>query len=155
MIGLAGLVPPEGVLLDIAVEDKDGALRAVAETASRLHGLPVEIVLALLREREKLGTTGLGQGVAVPHAKLQGLAATTGIFCRITPPVDFAAVDGEPVDLILAVLTPEQGPSDHPKVLAKVARTLRDRDLCDRLRAVQDQAAVLALLSDGPENSSA
>jgi len=102
----------------------------------------------VLSERERLGSTGIGMGVAIPHGKLSGLDRLCGIFARLDRPIPFEAIDDQPVDLIFVLLAPENAGADHLKALARVARLLRDRAVCDKLRGTDNHDALYALLTD-------
>jgi PTS system nitrogen regulatory IIA component len=125
---------------------KRQALSLVAEIASRTLGIKPADVLARLLQRERLGSTGVGHGVAVPHARLPGLDRMHGVFVRLETPVDFGAVDEQPVDLIFALLAPEDHPAEHLRALAKVSRALRQADLRQQLRQAYGPDAIRALM---------
>ena len=102
----------------------------------------------VLLERERLGTTGVGNGIAIPHGKLPGVKHITGVFARLDSPVDFEALDDQPVDLVFLLLAPEGAGADHLKALARIARVLRDADTVAKVRGTKDAQAIRALLSD-------
>ncbi len=151
MIDLGTLVTPDRVLLDLKATSKRQVLRSLAQAAARVTGVDAEVILEALLQRERLGTTGLGGGIAIPHARIPELAGFTGFFARLAKPVDFEAVDGEPVDLVFLLLAPEGAGTDHLKALARIARLLRDEELCEALRACEDRAKVHAILVGRPE----
>lgn len=126
--------------------NKRQALAVAAELAARHFGLDSGVVLDALIERENAGSTGVGHGVAVPHARLEGLSRMRGVFVRLDQPVDFEAVDEQPVDLIFALLAPPNASSEHLRALARVSRMLRQGDLRDHLRQARTPDAVHALL---------
>ena len=126
--------------------NKRQALSVAAEIAARQFGLDAGVVLDALIERENAGSTGVGHGVAVPHARLEGLSRMRGVFVRLDQPVDFEAVDEQPVDLIFALFAPQNASSEHLRALARVSRVLRQGDLRDRLRQSRTPDAVHALL---------
>ncbi len=153
MINLADLVTKDRVLLDLQSGSKRQLLQALAEAAAQATGVEAATVLEALIQREKLGTTGLGEGIAIPHAKIAELAKLTGFFARLDKPVDFDALDGDPVDLVFLLLAPEAAGADHLKALARVARILRDHELRRQIRTAESSAEVCALLTgrgDGP-----
>ena len=113
-----------------------------------LAGRHEQSIFEALLERERLGTTGIGAGTAVPHARLPGLVQLHGIFARLEKPIDFEAIDDRPVDLIFALLTPDGAGADHLKALARVSRLLRDRAICEKLRGTDRADALYALLTD-------
>lgn len=129
------------------VTSKKRLFQELSELAHAEYGLNASEVLDALQERESLGPTGVGQGVALPHARLHGLSSVTGLFLRLEKPLDFDAVDRQPVDLVFALLAPESSGVDHLKALALVSRTLRDQDLRAKLRANDDPVALHAVLA--------
>ena len=129
------------------VTSKKRLFQELADLAHAEYGLNASEVLDALQERESLGPTGVGQGVALPHARLPGLDKVAGLVLRLDKPLDFDAVDRQPVDLIFALLAPESSGVDHLKALALVSRTLRDQDLRAKLRANDDPVALHAVLS--------
>jgi len=122
--------------------------------ASSLGTCPEDTVDALL-ERESLGPTGVGHGVALPHARIAGLKKVTGVFIRLDSPLDFDAVDRQPVDLIFALFAPQDAGVEHLKALALVSRTLRSASVCAKLRANADPATLHAILTEGPVTQAA
>lgn len=128
------------------VTSKKRLFQELAELAQAEYGLNSSEVLDALQERESLGPTGVGQGVALPHARLHQLDRVVGLFVRLEKPLDFDAVDRKPVDLVLALLAPESGGVDHLKALALVSRTLRDADIRAKLRANESPSALHAVL---------
>lgn len=131
------------------MSSKKRMLQELAEMAQVQYGLDVSDTLDALQERESLGPTGVGHGVALPHARLYGLDTVVGLFIRLDRPLDFDAVDRQPVDLIFALLAPKSGGVDHLKALALVSRTLRDAELREKLRANSDPTALHAVLTSG------
>lgn len=136
-----------GAVADRSASSKRAALNAVAEVAARSFGLQAEIVLRALSEREAQGSTGVGQGVAVPHAQLEGLPDLRAVFVRLEAPVAFEAVDGKPVDLLFALFAPAGDSATHLRALARVSRLLRRADLREQLRLARTADAVHALLA--------
>lgn len=152
MIEMADLVTSDHVLVDLKGGSKRQVLQAMAEAAARATGLDGGRILDALMQRERLGTTGLGDGIAIPHARIAELDGITGFFARLAKPVDFDALDGAPVDLVFLLLAPEEAGADHLKALARVARILRDPELTEALRdadRAQDAYAVLVGRSGG------
>lgn len=142
------LLTPEGVISNLRVTGKKQALQELARRAAQLTGLPERRIFDVLLERERLGSTGIGQGIAIPHGKLAELERLWGVFARIERPIDFAAVDDKPVDLVFLLLAPEAAGADHLKALARVSRLLRDRVICEKLRGTDSPDALYALLTD-------
>ena len=125
---------------------KRQALTAVADIAARNFGIDVAVILEALSEREAAGSTGVGYGVAVPHARLPGLDRMRGVFVRLDVPVEFESVDEQPVDLIFALFAPPNASSEHLRALARVSRMLRQGDLREHLRQARTPDAIHALL---------
>lgn len=136
------------ILGNLRASSKKQALQDVAKRAAELTGLPGRAVLDVILERERLGTTGLGGSVAIPHGKLAELDRVYGVFARLERPVPFDSVDDLPVDLVFLLLAPEDAGAEHLKALAKVSRILRDRPLCEKIRGSDTAEAIYALLMD-------
>ncbi|MGI3186096.1 PTS sugar transporter subunit IIA [Nioella aestuarii] len=145
---LASLLRPQSVRIIADVSSKKRLIQSVADIAAPLTDLSVTDVTSALLERESLGPTGFGKGVALPHARLPGLTAVEGVFIKLDRPVDFDAVDRLPVDLIFALFAPEESGTEHLKALALVSRTLRDPALCEKLRSNSDPATLHTLLTE-------
>jgi PTS system nitrogen regulatory IIA component len=145
---IADLITPRGVIAQLRVTNKKQALQELAKRAAALTGLPERTIYDVLVEREQLGSTGIGMGVAIPHGRLPALDKLCGIFARLDRPVPFDAIDDQPVDLIFLLLAPESAGADHLKSLARVSRLLRDRTVCEKLRGTDGADALYALLID-------
>ena len=143
---IGGMLSRSGVAARVNVNSKRQALTTAAEVAARVSGLKPDDILTALAEREQAGSTGVGHGVALPHAHLPGLDRLTGVFLRLEEPVAFGAVDGRPVDLVFTLLAPEDAGAEHLQALAKVSRLLRQRELREQLRQTQTADAIYALL---------
>jgi PTS system nitrogen regulatory IIA component len=141
------LVSPNAIIPALKVNGKKQALQEIAAKAAVLTGQSEKAILEILLQREKLGSTGVGNGVAIPHGKLAKLGNVFGLFARLERPVDFEALDGQPVDLIFLLLAPEGAGADHLKALARVARLLRDPEVAQKLRNSHDADALYAVLS--------
>ena len=141
------LVSPNAIIPALKVNGKKQALQEIAAKAAVLTGQSEKAILEILLQREKLGSTGVGNGVAIPHGKLAKLGNVFGLFARLERPVDFEALDGQPVDLIFLQLAPEGAGADHLKALARVARLLRDPEVAQKLRNSHDADALYAVLS--------
>jgi len=141
------LVSPNAIIPALKVNGKKQALQEIAAKAAVLTGQSEKAILDILLQREKLGSTGVGNGVAIPHGKLAKLGNVFGLFARLERPVDFEALDGQPVDLIFLLLAPEGAGADHLKALARVARLLRDPEVAQKLRNSHDADALYAVLS--------
>jgi len=142
------LITPKSVIANLRVTSKKQALQELARAAAALTGEQERAIFDVLLERERLGTTGVGAGVAIPHGKLSGLKHLYGLFARLETPIDFESVDEQPVDLIFLLLAPESAGADHLKALARVSRLLRDREMCEKLRGSDTTDAIYALLTD-------
>ena len=141
------LVAPNAIIPALKVNGKKQALQEIAAKAATLTGQSDRAILEILLQREKLGSTGVGNGVAIPHGKLPKLGHVFGLFARLERPVDFDALDGQPVDLIFLLLAPEGAGADHLKALARVARLLRDPEVANKLRESRDAEAIYAVLA--------
>lgn len=152
MVEIAEIVAPEGVLLNVkSCRSKRQVLKELARQAAHLIGLNEQRLLDALMERERLGTTGIGHGIAIPHAKLDDLDRVVGLFARLDHPVDFEALDEQPSDLIFLLLAPSAAEADSLKALARISRMLRDPGLRQRLRQERDPRAVYRMLTRKPE----
>jgi PTS system nitrogen regulatory IIA component len=143
---LSDLVAPNAVIPALKVNGKKQALQELAARAARLTGQGERTIFEVLLQREKLGSTGVGNGIAIPHGKLPKLEHLFGLFARLDRAVEFEALDGQPVDLVFLLLAPEAAGADHLKALARVARLLRDPDVARKLRESRDAEALYAVL---------
>jgi PTS system nitrogen regulatory IIA component len=143
---IGDLLDRHAIIPRVTAGSKRQALSLAAEIAARLYGLKSAEVLDALLAREDEGSTGVGAGVAVPHARLPGLDRVRGVFLRLETPVDFKAVDDQPVDLVFALLAPAGALTEHLRALARVSRALRRPDLREQLRQARTQDALHALL---------
>jgi PTS system nitrogen regulatory IIA component len=141
------LLTPKTVKTGLKASSKKALLQQLAAIAAPAVGLTESRIYEVLVERERLGSTGLGGGIAVPHARLPELSAVHGVFVRVSPPVDFDSIDRQPVDLVFMLLAPENAGADHLKALAQVSRLFRDKPLVEKLRGTNNADAVYALLS--------
>ncbi|HVX99991.1 MAG TPA: PTS IIA-like nitrogen regulatory protein PtsN [Pseudorhodoplanes sp.] len=144
---LSDIIAPQAIMPALKVNAKKQALAEIAARAAALSGQNERAILDVLIQREKLGSTGIGHGVAIPHGKLPKLDRLFGVFARLERPIDFEALDGEPVDLIFMLLAPEGAGADHLKALALVARVLRDPDVARKLRESRDAEALYAVMT--------
>ncbi|MDR3425170.1 MAG: PTS sugar transporter subunit IIA [Alphaproteobacteria bacterium] len=142
------LVSPKAVVASLDVTAKKDVLHNIATSAAALLGKDALIVFDVLWERERLGTTGVGQGIAIPHGRVPGLDKVCGFFARLTHPVNFESIDDKPVDLVFLLLAPESAGADHLHALASVSRLLRDPKLCEQLRQAKDAYALYRLLTE-------
>ena len=152
---LSDLLAPDAVLPTLKVNSKKQAIQELAAKAAELAALPERQIFETLLQRERLGSTGVGNGIAIPHGKLPKIGRLFGLFARIERPIDFDALDSEPVDLVFLLLAPEAAGADHLKALARVARVLRDPQTAAKLRATRDAAALHALLTQPAASNAA
>ena len=144
---LTDLVAPNGIIPALKVNGKKQAIHELAVRAAKLTGQSERLIFETLMQREKLGSTGVGNGIAIPHGKLPKLEKLVGLFARLDRPIDFESLDGQPVDLIFLLLAPEGAGADHLKALARVARLLRDPEVARKLRNSHDADALYAVLA--------
>lgn len=147
---IADILAPGAVKTLAQTTSKKRLFQDIAELARSVYGVDAAQTLDSLQERESLGPTGVGNGVALPHARLHDLDRVVGLFLRLDKPLDFDAVDRQPVDLVFALLAPKNTGVDHLKALALVSRTLREQDLRTKLRSNDDPVALHAILSAAP-----
>jgi PTS system nitrogen regulatory IIA component len=145
---LCDILQPGAVIPALKAVSKKQALQELAERAAAMTGLSERDIYDRLAERERLGSTGIGAGIAIPHGEIAVLGHIVGLFARFDRPVDFASLDDQPVDLAFVLLTPEGAGPDHLKALARVARVLRDPKTTAKLRAANDADAIYALLTE-------
>ena len=145
---IADLLSPRAVAAHLKAANKKQVLQELSEKAAAVTGLPERKIFETLSERERLGSTGMGQGIAVPHGRLAGIERMTGLFAQLDHPIDFDAMDDQPVDLVFLLLAPEAAGADHLTALARVSRLLRNQALCEKLRVAADSSALFALLTE-------
>lgn len=149
------ILQEDSIVASLMVTSKKHALMELAALASGGTGVGEREIFDVLMERERLGTTGVGSGIAIPHGKLPGLKGLFGCFARLEEPVNFDSVDGEPVDLIFLLLAPETAGADHLKALARISRVLRNAVSCDKLRTAGSASAVYGLLTRDTQSRAA
>ena len=149
------ILSPDAIIPSLRVTSKKQALQELSKKAADLTGLPERTIFDVLIERERLGTTGVGNGIAIPHGKLNGINGLHCLFARLESPVDFDSVDEQPVDLICVLLAPESAGADHLKALARVSRLLRDRAACEKLRGSDTADAIFALMTESATSHAA
>src|SRR5260370_7344 len=150
---IADLLSPDAVVSHLKAASKKQVLQEMANKAASLTGLSGRRIYETLTEREKLGSTGMGQGIAIPHGRVAGVEKMTGLFAQLDHPVDFDSMDDQPVDLVFLLLAPEGAGADHLKALARVARLLRDQDVAKKLRASRDAQAIYSVLALPPASA--
>ena len=155
-MNIEDILDPGSVVANLHATSKKQVLQELSKAAGEALGLDSRKVFDILGERERLGSTGVGAGLAIPHGKLPGLDRLQGVFARLEKPVDFDSIDDEPVDLVFLLLAPEDAGADHLKALARISRIMRERSFCDKLRGSDSADAIYALLIESgfvtPEN---
>ena len=152
---LSDLISPQAVVPSLKANSKKQALQELAAKAAAVTGLPERDIFDTLLQRVRLGSTGVGNGIAIPHGKLPKLDHIAGVFARLQHPVNFDALDDQPVDLAFLLLAPEGAGADHLKALSRVARLLRDQELTRKLRASDSDSAIYAFLNSDPDSTAA
>lgn len=152
---LSDLIEVSAVMPALKANSKKQLLQLLAEKAAAVTGLPEREVFDTILQRERLGSTGVGNGIAIPHGKLPGISRITGIFARLEAPIDFEALDDQPVDLVFLLLAPEGAGADHLKALSRIARVLRDSETVTKIRGTQDAVAIHTFLSQTPASHAA
>lgn len=152
---LSDLVEASAVMPALKANSKKHLLQLLAEKAAGATGLAEREIFDTVLQRERLGSTGVGNGIAIPHGKLPGVSRITGVFARLETPVDFDALDDQPIDLVFLLLAPESAGADHLKALSRIARVLRDPETVAKIRGTRDAAAIHALLAQTPASHAA
>ncbi|MEO9339429.1 PTS IIA-like nitrogen regulatory protein PtsN [Mesorhizobium sp. SB112] len=152
---LSDLIEAQAILPALKANSKKQLLQMLAERAAAVTGIPEREIFDTILQRERLGSTGVGNGIAIPHGKLSGVKQIVGVFARLESPVDFEALDDQPVDLVFLLLAPEGAGADHLKALSRIARVLRDSDTVAKVRGTRDASAIHALLSEAPASNAA
>jgi PTS system nitrogen regulatory IIA component len=152
---LSDLLCEESVLVCADIRSKAELLQKLSQKAAELTGMDAETILAALTAREALGSTGLGNGIAIPHGKLPGLPAVRGIFVKLDEPIEFDAIDDQKVDIVVMLLAPVGAGADHLKALARVARLLRTESLVEQLRQTSDKKRLREMLIEPPAANAA
>lgn len=145
---IAELITPETVVCNLKATSKKQALQELSGRIATVTGVSERAIFDVLLERERLGTTGIGMGIAIPHGKLPDLDRPYGMFAKLERPIDFEAIDEQPVDLVFLLLAPETAGADHLKALARVSRLLRNKSICEKLRGADSADALYALLTE-------
>ncbi len=146
-MALADLLQQDAIIPALKVNSKKQLLQELAAKAARITGVPEREVFDVILQRERLGSTGVGHGIAIPHGKLASITSIVGVFARLDNPVDFEALDDQPVDLVFLLLAPEGAGADHLKALSRIARVLRDPELVAKLRATDSDTAIYTFLN--------
>ncbi len=146
-MNISDIMSEKSVLIDVKVSSKRELLQELASKAAEMTGLDERTIFDTFLERENLGSTGFGGGTALPHGRFGGLDKVYAVFARLSSPLDFDAIDGKPVDLVFALLSPEGNGADHLTALAKMSRILKDEALCTKLRQAGKPVEIYALIS--------
>ena len=152
---LSDLITADAIVPALKVNSKKQVIQELASKAAAITGLPERDIFDTLLQRERLGSTGVGHGIAIPHGKPVALDRLIGVFARLERPIDFDALDDQPVDLVFLLLAPEGAGADHLKALARIARQLRDPSVATKLRASHDTDAIYALLTQNLASNAA
>lgn len=145
---IVDLLSGDSIVPNLKASSKKQTLQELAKLAAVVTGAEERAIFDVLLERERLGTTGVGSGIAIPHGKLGDVDRLYGLFARLETAVEFEAIDDQPVDLIFLLLAPEEAGADHLKALARVSRLLRDKSICEKLRGADEADALFALLTE-------
>lgn len=148
----SNLIQEGHLIANLEAVNKKQAITELAKLAAPITGLSEHVIFDVLFAREKLGTTGVGHGIAIPHGKVENVDKVYGFFARIEQPIDFEAIDEKPVDLLFMMLAPHDAGADHLKALAKISRMFREKAFCEKLRGAPDAKTLYALLSEGEKN---
>ncbi len=148
---LGSLISRDGVLPLLKARSKKQVLQGLSDQASDMTGLDHRDVFETLLQRERLGSTGVGHGIAIPHGKISGLKQIIGLFAKLENPIDFDAIDDQPVDLVFVLLAPESAGADHLKALARISRLLREPSAIEKLRKTTDKMGIYAILTEPAE----
>ena len=152
---IVDLISEQSVIANLRAGSKKNALQDLAKRAAEITGLHERAIFDVILERERLGTTGVGNGIAIPHGKLADVERPYGLFARLERAIDFDSIDDRPVDLIFLLLAPATAGADHLKALAQVSRLLRDKNICEKLRGTDTPEALYALLTDSTSTRAA
>ena len=152
---LGDLLAADAVVASLAVPNKKALFQQLAARAAKSASLDARLIVERLADRERLGSTGFGGGVAIPHGKIDGLDRVVGVFAKLAVPIDFNAIDDMPVDLVFLLLSPPDAGVEHLKALARVSRRLRDRAFVAKLRGAGSEDAIYALFTSGEARSAA
>jgi PTS system nitrogen regulatory IIA component len=155
MTTIEDLLSPGSVVIDLNARSKKQLFMALAEIASDRIGKPAGDIVAVVSQRERLGSTGFGEGIAIPHGKIDGLSRAVGVFARLADPLDYDAIDQLPVSIVMLLLSPAEAGMEHLKALAGVSRVMRDTGLVNKVRGAGSADAVYALLTSASARDAA
>ena len=148
---ISEILTSEAILTSIKASSKKRVLQEISVGISNVYGLNQSEVFLALQERESLGPTGMGHGVAIPHARISSLNSIIGLFAKLIKPLDFGSMDSQNVDLIFVLIAPHESGANHLKALAKVSRILRNKSTCEKLRSTLDKSALYSILTTDEE----
>ena len=148
---ISEILSPDAILTSIKASSKKRVLQEISVGISNIYGLEQTKVFLALQEREKLGSTGMGHGVAIPHARINSISSIKGVFAKLINPLDFGSMDSQNVDLIFVLIAPYESGANHLKALAKVSRILRNKSTCEKLRSTIDKSALYSILTTDEE----
>ncbi len=154
-MSLHDLLSADAVIPALRANTKKIAIQELCERAGAVSGLPWREIYDAVLQRERLGSTGVGKGIAIPHGKLISCKRIFGVFARLERPIDFDALDGEPVDLVFLLVAPESAGADHLKALAKIARMFREGSVTTKLRTVRDPSSLFSILTENAASHAA
>jgi PTS system nitrogen regulatory IIA component len=152
---LSDLISINGIIPSLKAKSKKHVLQQLSSVAAQITGVPERDIFDVLLQRERLGSTGVGEGIAIPHGKLNGLDKIIGLFARLEQPINFEAVDSEPVDLVFLLLAPESAGADHLKALARISRFLQMPSAVENLRNASTDETVYAVLTESEKEHAA
>ncbi len=147
-MNLSDLITPDAIIPTFRAQSKKAVLNVLADSAANLTGLDARVIFEALLTRERLGSTSVGRGIAIPHGRMPGLKRIVCAFVRLAEPIAFGSHDDEPVDLVFLLLTPEDAGADHLKALSRISRLLREPAAIDKLRAARDRKALYAAMTE-------
>ena len=148
---ISEILSPDAIFTSIKASSKKRVLQEISVGISNIYGLEQTKVFLALQEREKLGPTGMGHGVAIPHARINSISSIKGVFAKLINPLDFGSMDSQNVDLIFVLIAPHESGANHLKALAKVSRILRNKSTCEKLRSTIDKSALYSILTTDEE----
>ena len=148
---ISEILSPDAIFTSIKASSKKRVLQEISVGISNIYGLEQTKVFLALQEREKLGSTGMGHGVAIPHARINSISSIKGVFAKLINPLDFGSMDSQNVDLIFVLIAPHESGANHLKALAKVSRILRNKSTCEKLRSTIDKSALYSILTTDEE----
>jgi nitrogen PTS system EIIA component len=147
-MNLAEIIDARAVLPHLKAQNKKHLLQELSQSMASLVAIDHRIIFETLHTREKLGSTGIGHGIAIPHGKLSSINRVYGLFARLSTPIAYDSVDGEPVDLVFVLLAPDHAGADHLKALARISRLLREKETIAKLRGTDSAEGLYAILTE-------